>query len=159
MNFARDLGALIMCIGLCFAVAAIGSAVTMPAIGTWYASLNKPAWNPPGWVFGPVWSVLYLSMGVSVWLVWRKAGFSGGSVALSLFAVQLALNCIWSGLFFGLRQPWLAFGEIILLSCAILATIISFARVSPLASILLVPYLVWVTFAAALNFTIARMNP
>ncbi|HSB08359.1 MAG TPA: TspO/MBR family protein [Blastocatellia bacterium] len=158
MSMTRELVGLAVSIGVCLAVAAIGSALTLPSIGTWYASLNKPSWNPPNWVFGPVWSTLYLSMAVAVWLVWRNRGFSVGLVPLTLFAVQLVLNCAWSGLFFGLRQPWWAFAEIVLLWCAILSTIISFARVSSVASVILLPYLAWVTFAAVLNFTVAKMN-
>lgn len=158
MSLTRQLVGLGVSIGLCFAVAALGSAMTMPSIGTWYAGLNKPSWNPPNWVFGPVWSALYLCMAVAAWMVWRERGFSAATIPLALFAIQLILNCLWSGLFFALHKPWLAFAEIVVLWCAILATMVSFASVSSLASLLLAPYLIWVTFAAVLNFTIAKMN-
>lgn len=158
MSITRQLVGLAVSIGVCFAVASVGSALTMPSIGGWYAALNKPSWNPPSWVFGPVWSVLYLSMAVSAWMVWRGRGLSAALIPLALFALQLALNCAWSGLFFALHRPWLAFADIALLWFAIVATMISFARVSPLASLLLAPYLAWVSFAAALNFAVATMN-
>ena len=158
MSLTRQLAGLAVSIIVCFAVAAVGSALTMPSINTWYAALNKPSWNPPSWVFGPVWSALYLSMAVAAWMVWRERGFSAAVIPLALFALQLGLNCAWSGLFFSLHSPWLAFADIALLWCAILATMIAFARVSPLASLLLAPYLIWVSFAAVLNFTIAKMN-
>lgn len=126
--------------------------------GEWYASLTKPAWNPPSSVFGPVWTVLYVLMGVAAWMVWRKAGFSGARVALSLFFVQLILNALWSYLFFGLERPLAAFVEIIVLWVAILATLVGFWRIRPSAGALLVPYLCWVSFAAALNFQLWRLN-
>lgn len=127
--------------------------------GEWYAGLAKPSWNPPGSVFGPVWTVLYVLMGVAAWLVWRRGGFAGARVALSLFLVQLTLNALWSWLFFGLQNPPLAFVEILVLWCAILATLVSFWKVRPAAGALLVPYLGWVSFAAALNLQLWRLNP
>jgi benzodiazapine receptor len=145
-------------IGLCFAAAGIGSLLTAPALSGWYELLRKPSWNPPGWVFGPVWTALYLSLAVAAWLVWRERGLSGAALPLTLFAAQLLLNAAWSGLFFALRLPWLAFAEIVLLWGAILATLLAFWRVTPIAGWLLVPYLAWVTFAAALNLTLAQMN-
>jgi tryptophan-rich sensory protein len=126
--------------------------------GEWYAALTKPSWNPPSSVFAPVWTVLYVLMGVAAWLVWRQAGFSGGRVALSLFLVQLVLNSLWSYLFFGLQNPLLALIEIIVLWCAILATLVSFWRISSGAGALLTPYLAWVTFASALNYQLWRLN-
>ncbi len=126
--------------------------------GEWYASLAKPSWNPPSSVFGPVWTILYLLMGIAAWMVWRDAGFSGARLALSLFIVQLVLNALWSYLFFGLQQPMLAFVEIIVLWCAILATLLAFWQVRPLAGALLIPYLCWVSFAAALNYQLWRLN-
>ncbi len=158
MSSTRQLAGLAVFIGVCFAVAAVGSALTLPSIKTWYATLNKPTWNPPSWVFGPVWSALYLMMAVAGWMVWRERGFNAALVPMLLFALQLALNCAWSGLFFALRRPWLAFADIVLLWCAIVATMISFARVSPLAGLLLVPYLLWTSFAGVLNVSIAKMN-
>ena len=158
MSLTRQLVGLALSIGLCFGVAAVGSAMTIPSIGTWYATLTKPSWNPPNWVFGPVWSTLYLCMAVAAWMVWRERGLPAALIPLALFGLQLALNCAWSGLFFALHKPWLAFADIVVLWFAIVATMVSFARVSSFASILLAPYLLWVTFAAILNFTIAKMN-
>lgn len=148
--------ALIAWIVLCFAAAA--PAGLFPP-GEWHAALNKPAWNPPSWVFGPVWSTLYVLMAVSAWLVWRRGGFAAQRRPLSLFLVQLALNAAWSPLFFGLKQPGVAFVGIVLLWLAILATILAFRRVHPTAAWLLVPYLAWVSFAAFLNGTLWRLNP
>jgi benzodiazapine receptor len=126
--------------------------------GEWYASLTKPAWTPPNAVFGPVWTALYVLMGVAAWLVWRKAGFSGAPVALGLFVAQLALNALWSYLFFGLHRPGAAFAEIVVLWLAILGTVIGFWRVRPAAGALLIPYLAWVTFASGLNVQLWRLN-
>ncbi|MCX8090813.1 MAG: tryptophan-rich sensory protein [Verrucomicrobiae bacterium] len=127
--------------------------------GEWYASLQKPSWTPPPWVFGPVWTVLYTMMAVAAWLVWRQGGFAAQRRPLGLFVIQLALNASWTPLFFGLRRPDLAFAEIVLLWVAIAATLAAFRRVSVTAAWLLVPYLAWVSFAAALNFALWRLNP
>lgn len=126
--------------------------------GEWYASLAKPSWNPPSWVFGPVWSTLYILMGVSAWLVWRKAGFAEASVVLGLFVFQLLLNALWSYLFFGAHRPDLAFVDIIALWLVILVTTIGFWRVTVPAGVLLLPYLCWVGFASALNLQLWRLN-
>jgi tryptophan-rich sensory protein len=126
--------------------------------GEWYADLNKPAWNPPGWIFGPVWTALYAMMAVAAWLVWQQGGFVVQRRPLGMFLAQLALNALWTPLFFGLRHPGLAFAEIILLWLAILATLLAFRPVSRTAAWLLVPYLAWVSFAAVLNGTIWRLN-
>jgi benzodiazapine receptor len=126
--------------------------------GEWYASLTKPAWNPPSAVFAPVWMVLYLLMAVAAWLVWREAGFSGAKASLVLFIVQLALNALWPYLFFGAHQPLLAFLEIVVLWTVILLTLVGFWKVRPLAGSLLLPYLCWVGFASALNFQLWRLN-
>lgn len=141
---------------LCFGAAAFGG-LFMP--GEWYASLKKPSWNPPGWVFGPVWTTLYLMMAVAAWLVWKRGGFPAQRRALALFLVQLTLNAAWTPLFFGLHRPGLAFAEILLLWLAIAATLAAFRPVSGVAAWLLVPYLAWVSFAAFLNFTLWRLNP
>jgi len=151
----KTLPGLALWLGLALAAGWIGSRF-MP--GEWYASLAKPAWNPPNAVFAPVWTVLYLFMGVAAWLVWRKAGFSGATVPLALFLLQLVLNSLWSYLFFGLQQPMLAFFEIVVLWIAILATTLGFWKVTPAAGVLLVPYLCWVAFAAALNLQLWRLN-
>lgn len=154
-NTARDWLALLGWIALCFGAAALGAASTS---ADWYASLNKPAWSPPGWLFGPVWTALYTMMGVSAWMVWRRGGFAEQRRPLNLFLVQLALNAIWTPLFFGLRMPGLAFAEILLLWVAIAFTIAAFGRAHRPAAWLLVPYLAWVSFASVLNGTLWLMN-
>lgn len=155
-------------IGLCLAIGWIGAAVTEPALTDWYPALDKPAWTPPDIAFPIVWTTLYVLMGLAAWLVWRRLRGAadretgdGGLphwLPLLLFAVQLALNSLWSILFFGLRQPGAAFAEILLLLAALTATMIAFRRVVPLAALLLAPYLLWAGYAAALNFAIWRMN-
>jgi len=137
---------------------AVGSLFTSTSVGTWYRTLAKPTWTPPGWVFAPVWTALYVTMAVAAWLVWQRAGFSGARVALALFAVQLALNVAWPAFFFWLRSPSAGSLEIVALWIAILATLIAFWQQRPLAGALLLPYLAWVTFAALLTFRIWRMN-
>lgn len=143
---------------LCFAAAGLGSVFTDSSVGSWYRTLDKPAFNPPSWVFGPVWTVLYALMAVAAWRVWRAYGFSGAPAALALFGVQLALNVGWSALFFGARMPGAAFAEIVVLWGAILLTTLAFFRLDRPAGWLMVPYLAWVTFAAVLNFSIWQMN-
>ena len=135
-------------LALCFSAASLG-AVFMP--GEWYATLKKPSWNPPGWIFGPVWSALYTMMAVAAWLVWKRGGFAAQRRPLALFLVQLALNASWTPLFFGLHWPGLAFAEIVLLWLAIAATLAAFRPVSRAAAWLLAPYLAWVSFAAVLS--------
>jgi len=124
--------------------------------GEWYASLDKPDWNPPAWIFGPVWTALYLMMAIAAWLVWKRDGWHR---PLWLYFVQLALNAAWTPIFFGAQEPGWAFAEIIALWLAILITLPAFMRVSKTAAYMLLPYLAWVTFAAFLNFTLWRMNP
>ena len=124
-----------------------------------YRSLASPAWAPPGWVFGPVWTVLYAMMALAAWLVWRERGFAGAPLALSLFLVQLILNALWTWIFFAWRSGGAAFAEIVLLWLMILATIAAFMQVRTVAGVLLMPYAAWVTYAAALNFALWRMNP
>jgi len=140
---------------LSFSAASLG-AFFMP--GEWYATLKKPSWNPPDWIFGPVWSALYTMMAVAAWLVWQRGGFVAQRRPLTLFLVQLALNAVWTPLFFGLHRPGLAFAEIVILWLAIAATLAAFRPVSRPAAWLLVPYLAWVSFAAVLNFTLWRLN-
>jgi benzodiazapine receptor len=144
---------------LCFGTEAVGAVLTAAGVREWYPTLAKPAWTPPSWVFGPVWTLLYALMAVAAWLVWRRAGLRGGRVPLGLFAAQLVLNAAWSGLFFALRNPAAALVDIVALWVLIAATVAAFARVSRTAALLLVPYLLWVTFAAALNAAIWTMNP
>jgi benzodiazapine receptor len=149
---------LLLFIAVCFVAAGAGAIFTSNSVSDWYPTLRKPSSNPPAWVFGPVWTVLYLMMAVAAWLVWRRLGFEKGAVPLGLFALQLALNALWSPLFFGLRSPWAGLVDIVPLWAAIIAVMVSFWRVSPPAGALLIPYWWWVSFAAALNFTIWRMN-
>ena len=158
MSLARSLIGLALWIGACFGVAFIGSIFTNPSVPSWYAALAKPSWTLPDWIFSPVWSTLYLMMALAAWLVWRQGGIASAALPMTLFLVQLGLNLTWSILFFGLRMPGPAFGEIVILWCAILTTMIAFWRSTPLAGYLLLPYLIWVTFAAVLNFSIWRMN-
>jgi len=141
-----------------FAAAAIGGAASANA-GAFYQQLTLPGWAPPAWLFAPAWSVLYLLMGIAAWLVWRERGFRGARTALSLFFIQLALNALWTWLFFAWQQGALAFGEILILWALILGTLVAFWRVRPLAGVLLLPYLAWVTFATALTFTTWQLNP
>ncbi len=143
---------------LAFATAGIGAAASVTA-GSFYAELARPAWAPPAWLFGPVWTLLYAMMGVAVWLVWMRSGLAGGRTAIVLFIVQLIANALWSWLFFAWRLGGAAFVEILILWCLIAATIAAFGRIRKLAAILLLPYLAWVTFASVLNFAIWRMNP
>lgn len=138
-----------------FAAAAIGSRF-MP--GEWYAALEKPPWTPPSAVFGPVWTALYVLMAVAAWLVWKRHGFAGARPALGLYLVQLAANAAWSWLFFGRRDIAAAFADIVVLWLLIAATLVLFRRRHATAGLLLVPYLLWVTFAAALNFRIWQLN-
>jgi translocator protein len=126
--------------------------------GEWYASLEKPSWNPPSWVFGPVWTTLYILMGVAAWLVWDRYR-GAATLALAVFVVQLIFNALWSYLFFGLQSPALAFAGIVILWVLIVATIVLFWRARTVAGVLLLPYLAWVSFAAVLNFTLWQLNP
>lgn len=141
-----------------FSAAAIGSAASINA-QSFYAQLVKPAWAPPGYLFGPVWAVLYSLMGLAAWLVWRAGGLRAAGTALGLYLAQLVLNALWSWLFFIWNLGLLSFLEILLLSALILATTIAFWRIRPLAGALLVPYLLWVLFAALLNASLWRLNP
>ena len=138
-----------------FGVTAIGGLATSGSVRYWYPTLAKPAWTPPSWLFGPVWTLLYAMMAVAAWMAWRRAGWSGGLV---LFGVQLALNAAWSPLFFGWHRIDLALADIVLLWAAIMATTVAFWKATPVAGWLFVPYLLWVTFASGLNFALWRLN-
>jgi tryptophan-rich sensory protein len=156
MDMTSLLG-LLAFIGLCF-LTALSGAFFMP--GEWYRGLRKPSWNPPDWAFAPAWTVLYIMIAVSGWMVWRQAGSVGAAAfPLAVYLVQLLFNAGWSAVFFGLKRPDLAFVEVVGLWLSILATIIVFWPVSTTAALLLLPYLAWVSFAATLNFTIWRLNP
>ncbi len=143
---------------VCFAASAIGALASIQA-KSFYAQLTQPAWAPPASVFGPVWSTLFLMMAVSAWLIWNHGGFARQRLALSLFLVQLVINVLWSWLFFAWHQGGLAFLDIILLWVLIGVTLIYFWRVRLAAGILLIPYLLWVSFAAFLNYSVWQLNP
>jgi benzodiazapine receptor len=141
-----------------FVAAAIGAAASVEA-GSFYRQLVLPGWAPPPWLFGPVWTVLYALMGVAAWLAWRAGGLRAARGALTLFLLQLALNALWSWLFFGWHRGALAFADIVLLWILIVATVIAFWRLRALAGALLVPYLLWVSFASVLGYVVWRLNP
>ena len=143
---------------VCFAASAVGAIASIQA-RSFYGQLVQPAWAPPGWLFGPVWTALYALMAIAAWLVWRSGGFRANRVALSMFLVQLALNSLWSWLFFAWHRGALAFVDIVLLWVLIVATLISFWRVRLLAGALLIPYLLWVSFASILNYSVWQSNP
>lgn len=153
---AHSLTTLFGFIAACFVTAFIGS-LFRP--GDWYERLAKPSWRPPNGVFAPVWSVLYFSIAISGWLVWRKAGFVNAAFPLTAYFVQLVLNAAWSPIFFRVHRLDVGFFDISLLWLSIVTTIILFYPIQAAAALLLVPYLAWVSFAAALNFAIWRLNP
>lgn len=146
-------------IGICFLVAWSGAQVS-PGIASseWYGALNKPSWNPPNWLFGPVWTLLYTLMGIAAWKVWKDFGFESAKSALIAFLIQLALNGLWSQIFFRFHQTGWAFIEIIFLFAAILITTFLFSKQDNRAAWLMVPYILWVSFAACLNGTIWCIN-
>jgi len=178
----RNITKLIISILICELAGAIGSIFTAPAIRSWYYFLNKPSFNPPSWLFAPVWTFLFLLMGISLYLVWsndfnakvsandaQKKSWNPISAklwsgtwreenAVLIFILQLVLNILWSVIFFGLKSPGMAFVEILMLWFAILYTIVNFYRISKTAAYLLLPYILWVSFAAFLNFSIWRIN-
>ena len=158
MTAMRSLLGLLTSFVICFGAGLIGSAFTARSVGDWYLGLSKPAWTPPSSVFGPVWTLLYSMMAVAAWLVWRQAGFAAAAFPLTLFVLQLLFNAGWSLVFFGLRMPGAAFVEITVLWVLILASTVSFWQRAPIAGYLMLPYLGWVSFAAALNFALWRMN-
>lgn len=143
---------------VCFITAALGSIASIEA-KEFYAQLVQPSWAPAAYLFGPVWTVLYILMAISAWLVWRVNGLDSAKTALTLFVVQLVLNALWSWLFFAWHLGALAFIDICLLWALIVATIIAFKRISPVAAALLIPYLAWVSFALVLNYSVWQLNP
>lgn len=154
-RFALNGTALLVSILLAAGAAAFGG---MYGPGEWYRGLAKPEWNPPNWVFGPVWSFLYLSMAVAAWLVWLRRDRHRTVLPLGLYGTQLVLNALWSWLFFGLHRMGLAFAEIVLLDGLIIACAVAFWPVHRVSSLLMIPYAAWVSFAAFLNLTLWRMN-
>ena len=158
LSTSRQLLALAGWLLLSFAAAALGAIASIEA-KSFYALLTRPSWAPPGWLFGPVWTVLYVLMGVAAWLVWRSSGFKTSRTALVLFVLQLAANALWTWLFFAWHQGAVAFAEILLLWGLIVATTVSFWRLNSFAGVLMLPYLAWVTFATALTLAVWRLNP
>ncbi|MFO8155174.1 MAG: TspO/MBR family protein [Pseudomonadota bacterium] len=145
-------------LGITFGAALLASAASITA-ETFYLQLQRPPWAPPTWLFGPVWTVLYLAMGVAAWLVWRTAGLRAAWLALVLYLVQLAINVLWSWVFFVWHQGGAAFAVILLLLGLLLATLVAFWRIQRVAGALFIPYAAWVVFAVLLNFAVWRMNP
>jgi tryptophan-rich sensory protein len=155
---ARSALALAGCVSACFGAAAAGSFLSFDGVSAWYPAIAKPSWTPPAWLFGPVWSALYLMMGVAAWRVWRRDGLREARLSLGVFAIQLVFNAAWSGIFFGLRDPGLAFVEIMALWILVLVTTVLFSARDRVAAAMMLPYLCWVSFASVLNGAIAWMN-
>jgi len=155
----QKLGLLIFSIVIVQLAGAVGAIFTSSSVSTWYAGVNKPVFNPPNWIFGPVWTMLFLLMGIALYLVLVNGwGYNGVKIAVLIFTIHFALNILWSFLFFGLQNPFFAFIEIIILAISIILTMYFFYRVSPPAMYLLIPYIFWVSFASILNFSIWRLN-
>jgi tryptophan-rich sensory protein len=154
-----DILKLVASIILCQLAGFLGSLFTTPAIPTWYALLKKPSFTPPNWIFSPVWISLFILMGISLFMVWRRQDHPQFKIAFIFFFVQLILNVLWSAAFFGLRSPLFGLIDIVLLWTAILVTIKSFFKVSKTAGLLLLPYILWVSFATLLNFSLWVLNP
>ena len=154
----KNVVGLVVSLLVCFAAAAIGGFATQQA-PEFYAALSRPAWAPPAWLFGPVWTLLYALMAIAAWLVWKRRGFAGARSAFVLFSIQLALNAVWSWLFFAWQRGLFAQIEILVLLVFIALTIVAFWRVQPVAGALMLPYLAWVTYATALTFALVRRNP
>ena len=155
---SRDLLGLFVFVILCLAVSGVGGAITATSVDTWYQALEKPPFNPPDWVFAPVWTALYILMGISAWRVWRLRSFEVTGKALAVFAAQLGLNLAWSFLFFGLQRIDLALVEIVILLCTIITNMVMFWRIDRLAGLLFVPYAVWVAYATVLNASLWLLN-
>jgi translocator protein len=148
----------IVFVAICFAAAAVGAGFTNSSVNTWYPELRKPPGTPPSWVFGPVWTALYLLMATAAWVVWQEHHVQNVWLPLALFFGQLILNAVWSIIFFGMRRPGLALAEVLILLATILLTTVSFSEYSRFASWLMTPYLGWVTYATYLNFGVWRLN-
>lgn len=154
----RDIAGLLVFLVICFGVSVAGGAATASSVGTWYQALQKPPFNPPDWLFAPVWTVLYVMMAVAGWRVWRKHGLRGARAAMALFGIQLALNLAWSFVFFGYLLIGAALIEIVVLLVAIVLTTILLWRRDRFAGVLFIPYAGWVAFATALNFALWQLN-
>lgn len=157
---SRPLSSLLVSLVICLGAGWAGSLLTRPAIPVWYAELTKPEWTPSNWVISTVWRTLFALMGVALWMAWQAALRTPRPTrpAFIAFGIQLLLNIGWSAIFFGLKSPGAAFAEILLLWTAIAVTVVLFWRIRPAAGVFLLPYLAWVTFAAALNATVWRLN-
>ena len=149
---------LIAAIGLCLGVAALGGIATEAGPGSWYDGLDKASWNPPAWLFAPVWTALYVTLGFALWWIWRAPPGQGRRRALGLFFVQLGLNLAWSWVFFGLQAPLVALADLVLLLAAIVAAMCAAWRAAPLAAVVMVPYLLWCGFALTLNAAVVVLN-
>jgi translocator protein len=150
---------LILAIAIPLAVGFTSGFFTITGVGSWYQTIQRPSWNPPGWIFGPVWTTLYIMMGIALYLIWKaEVSTSLKNYAILLFTLQLVFNFFWSFIFFNQQQPGWAFAEIVALWVLILFTIFAFAKINNLAAWLLVPYISWVSFAAILNYTIWKLN-
>lgn len=154
-----DFVALAGFLGICLGVAGAGALMTFPSLTPWYANLNKPQWNPPNTIFGPVWTTLFILMALAAWLIWYERERKNIGTAMVWFFVQLLLNCAWSGLFFAFHSPGAALLDVILLWSSILICIGCYWRINRMAACLMIPYLLWVTFAFFLNLTIWKLNP
>lgn len=154
----NELLGLVAFVALCLGISAIGGWITAESVGAWYRTLQKPVFNPPDWVFAPVWTVLYLMIAVAGWRVWRAHGMAGARAAMVAYAVQLALNLAWSFLFFGGRMIGVALTEIVLLLAAIIVNAVLFWRIDRVAGWLLAPYAAWVAFAGVLNLALWHLN-
>jgi len=157
-SHAAEIAGLVLFVGLCLGIGALGAAVTAASAKTWYAALAKPSFNPPDGVFAPVWTVLYVMMAVAAWRAWRVADRETAQGALTLFALQLALNLGWSVVFFGLERIGPAIAVIVVLDVAVVATALAFRTLDRIAALLLVPYVLWIGFATVLNVAIWRLN-
>jgi translocator protein len=159
MSRMRSIIGLIAWIGVSLAAGLIGNMLGRGGDPQFYQQLDRPAWAPPPWLFGPVWITLYVMMGTAAWMVWRERGFARARLPLVVFLVHLVFNAAWTGIFFGLRMFGLALAEIVVLAALVAWLVVMFWRVRPLAGALLVPYLLWVGFATALTFSLWRLNP
>ena len=158
LGTGKDILALVLLVGICVGIGGLGGAVTAASVTEWYPTLTKPSFNPPNWIFGPVWTTLYVMMGIAAWRVWRAADRDTARGPLAVFALQLAVNLGWSVAFFGLRDPGLAVAVILALDLLVVATALMFRRIDRIAAMLLVPYLAWISFATVLNIAIWRLN-
>ena len=156
--FKKSILPLLISILIVFSFGFIGSFFTTSSITNWYAFINKPLFSPPNWIFGPVWTLLYILMGISAFLIWKKRDNLKTKQAFIFYGIQLILNALWSIIFFGMHNPGLAFLEIIILWLFILITLIKFYKINKIAGLLFIPYLLWVSFASILNYAIWMLN-